>query len=151
LRMIVVGAVHIAQPLLAMARLAGYVPTLIDPRETFGAAERFPGEVILDEWPDEALARLAPDTRSAIITLTHDSKLDDPAIQVALRSKCFYLGCLGSKKTHAARVARLQAAGFTEDEIGKIHAPVGLAIGAKTPAEIAISILAQVTAVLRRA
>jgi xanthine dehydrogenase accessory factor len=149
LRMVVVGAVHIAQPLLAMARLAGYDPTLIDPRDTFGAAERFPGEVILDDWPDEALTRLAPDTRTAIITLTHDSKLDDPAIQVALRSKCFYLGCLGSKKTHAARVARLEAAGFSAEDIARIHAPVGLAIGAKTPAEIAISILAQVTAVLR--
>lgn len=151
LRLIVVGAVHIAQPLVAMARLAGYDPTLIDPRETFGAADRFPGEVILDDWPDEALRRLAPDARSAIITLTHDSKLDDPAIAFALRSECFYLGCLGSKKTHAARVARLQAAGFSEAEIARIHAPVGLAIGAKTPAEIAISILAQVTAVLRGA
>jgi xanthine dehydrogenase accessory factor len=151
LRMIVVGAVHIAQPLLAMARLAGYDPTLIDPRETFGAAQRFPGEVILDDWPDEALARLAPDARTAIVTLTHDTKLDDPAIQFALRSPCFYLGCLGSKKTHASRVARLQAAGFSESEIDKIHAPVGLAIGAKTPAEIAISILAQITAVLRGA
>ena len=151
LRLIVVGAVHIAQPLVAMARLAGYDPTLIDPRETFGAADRFPGEVILDDWPDEALQRLAPDARSAIITLTHDSKLDDPAIAFALRSECFYLGCLGSKKTHAARVARLQAAGFSEAEIARIHAPVGLAIGAKTPAEIAISILAQVTAVLRGA
>ncbi len=151
LRMIVVGAVHIAQPLLAMARLAGYDPTLIDPRETFGAQQRFPGEVILDDWPDEALAKLAPDARTAIITLTHDPKLDDPAIQFALRSKCFYLGCLGSKKTHAARVARLQAAGYSEAEITRIHAPVGLAIGAKTPAEIAISVLAQVTAILRGA
>lgn len=151
LRMIVVGAVHIAQPLVAMARLAGYDPTLIDPRETFGAAERFPGEVVLDDWPDEALARLAPDSRTAIITLTHDPKLDDPAIRFALRSGCFYLGCLGSKKTHAARMARLLAAGFSEAEIALIHAPVGLAIGAKTPAEIAVSILAQVTAVLRGA
>lgn len=151
LRMIVVGAVHIAQPLVAMARLAGYDPTLIDPRETFGAAERFPGEVVLDDWPDEALARLAPDSRTAIITLTHDPKLDDPAIRFALRSGCFYLGCLGSKKTHAARGTRLQAAGFSEAEIARIHAPVGLAIGAKTPAEIAVSILAQVTAVLRGA
>ncbi|KAF0170574.1 MAG: hypothetical protein FD162_3488 [Rhodobacteraceae bacterium] len=130
LRMIVVGAVHIAQPLVAMARLAGYD---------------------LDDWPDEALARLAPDSRTAIITLTHDPKLDDPAIRFALRSGCFYLGCLGSKKTHAARVARLLAAGFSESEIARIHAPVGLAIGAKTPAEIAVSILAQVTAALRGA
>lgn len=151
LRLIVVGAVHIAQPLLAMARLAGYDPTLIDPRETFGAAERFPGEVILDDWPDEALATLAPDSRSAIVTLTHDPKLDDPAIRFALRSDAFYLGCLGSKKTHAARVARLTGAGFSEAEIARIHAPVGLDIGAKTPAEIAISVLAQITSVLRQA
>lgn len=149
LRMIVVGAVHIAQPLLQMARLAGYDPTLIDPRETFGAAERFPGETVLDAWPDEALASLAPDSRTAIITLTHDPKLDDPAIRFALRSPCFYLGCLGSKKTHAKRLERLEAAGFNVAEIAKIHAPVGLNIGAKTPAEIALSILAQVTAVLR--
>ena len=149
LRMIVVGAVHIAQPLLQMARLAGYDPTLIDPRETFGAAERFPGETVLDAWPDEALASLAPDSRTAIITLTHDPKLDDPAIRFALRSPCFYLGCLGSKKTHAKRLERLEAAGFSAAEIARIHAPVGLNIGAKTPAEIALSILAQVTAVLR--
>lgn len=150
LRLIVVGAVHIAQPLVAMARLAGYDPTLIDPRETFGAAERFPGEVILDDWPDQALASLAPDSRSAIVTLTHDPKLDDPAIRFALRSEAFYLGCLGSKKTHAARVARLAEAGFPEADIARIHAPVGLDIGAKTPAEIAISVLAQITSVLRQ-
>lgn len=149
-RLIVVGAVHIAQPLVAMARLAGYDPTLIDPRATFGAAERFVGETILDDWPDEALTALAPDARTAIVTLTHDPKLDDPAIRFALRSDAFYLGCLGSKKTHAARVARLQAEGFSDAEIARIHAPVGLDIGAKTPAEIAISVLAQITAVLRR-
>ncbi len=149
LRLIVVGAVHIAQPLVAMARACGYAPTLIDPRETFGAAERFPGEVILDDWPDEALAALAPDARTAIVTLTHDAKLDDPAIRFALRSGAFYLGCLGSKKTHASRTARLLAAGFSEAEIARIHAPVGLDIGAKTPAEIAVSVLAQMTQVLR--
>jgi len=149
LRMIVIGAVHIAQPLLAMARMAGYDPTLVDPRETFGAAARFPGEKILDDWPDEALASLGIDARTAIITLTHDPKLDDPAIAFALRSPCFYLGSLGSKKTHAKRVDRLLAAGFTAPEIARIHAPVGLNIGAKSPAEIALSILAQVTQVLR--
>ncbi len=151
LRLFVVGAVHIAQPLIAMARLAGYDPTLIDPRSSFGSAERFPGEVILDDWPDEALARLAPDSRSAIVTLTHDPKLDDPAIRFALRSPVFYLGCLGSKKTHSRRLERLQEDGFTEAEIARIHAPVGLAIGAKTPAEIAVSILAQITQTLRQA
>jgi xanthine dehydrogenase accessory factor len=150
LRMIVVGAVHIAQPLLAIARLAGYAPTLIDPRAAFGSTDRFPGEVILDDWPDDALATLAPDARTAVVTLTHDPKLDDPAIRFALRSKVFYLGCLGSKKTHAKRVDRLREDGFSEAEIARIHAPVGLDIGAKTPAEIAVSIMAEITQALRR-
>ena len=150
LRLIVVGAVHIAQPLVAMARACGYAPTLIDPRDTFGAAERFPGETVLNDWPDEALASLAPDARTAIVTLTHDPKLDDPAIRLAIRSAAFYLGCLGSKKTHAKRVERLQAEGFSEAEIARIHAPVGLDIGAKTPAEIALSVLAQITQTLRK-
>lgn len=150
LRMIVVGAVHIAQALLGMARTCGYDCTLIDPRTAFGSAARFPGEVILDDWPDEALAALAPDARTAIVTLTHDPKLDDPAIRFALRSDVFYLGCLGSAKTHAKRVERLRADGFSEAEIARIHAPVGLDIGAKTPAEIALSVLAQVTQRLRR-
>lgn len=149
LRLIVVGAVHIAQPLIAMARLLGYDPTLIDPRDVFGAAERFPGEVVLDDWPDDALAALKPDGRTAIVTLTHDPKLDDPAIRFALRCPAFYLGCLGSKKTHAKRLERLADAGFTDAEIARIHAPVGLNLAAKTPAEIAISILAQITQVLR--
>lgn len=150
LRLIVVGAVHIAQPLLAMARLAGYDPTLIDPRAAFGSAARFPGETIVEEWPDEALAALAPGARTAVVTLTHDAKLDDPAIRLALRAPIFYLGCLGSTRTHAKRVERLRAEGFTEDEIARIHAPVGLDIGAKTPAEIAVSILAQITQRLRQ-
>jgi len=150
LRLVVVGAVHIAQPLVAMARVCGYAPVLIDPRETFGAAERFPGETVLDDWPDEALAALAPDARTAIVTLTHDPKLDDPAIRLAIRSPAFYLGCLGSKKTHAKRVERLVAAGFSDAEIARIHAPVGLDIGAKTPAEIAVSIMAQITQRLRQ-
>ena len=150
LRLIVVGAVHIAQPLVAIARACGYAPTLIDPRDTFGAAERFPGETVLDDWPDEALAALAPDARTAIVTLTHDPKLDDPAIRLAIRSPAFYLGCLGSKKTHAKRVERLTEAGFSEAEIARIHAPVGLDIGAKTPAEIAVSIMGQITACLRQ-
>jgi xanthine dehydrogenase accessory factor len=149
LRLIVIGAVHIAQPLLTIARTCGYAPTLIDPRAAFGSTDRFPGETILDDWPDEALEALAPDARTAIVTLTHDPKLDDPAIRVALRSDAFYLGCLGSKKTHAKRVDRLAEAGLTPDQIAKIHAPVGLDIGAKTPAEIAVSIMAQITAALR--
>jgi xanthine dehydrogenase accessory factor len=149
LRLIVVGAVHIAQPLLTIARTCGYAPTLIDPRGAFGSDARFPGETILDDWPDEALRALAPDTRSAIVTLTHDPKLDDPALAVALRSPVFYIGALGSKKTHARRVERLLAQGFSADEIARIQAPVGLDIGARSPAEIAVSIMAQITAALR--
>jgi xanthine dehydrogenase accessory factor len=149
LRMAVIGAVHIAQALMPMARLAGYDATLIDPRESFGASARFPGEKIVNDWPDEALAAHGLDARCAVVTLTHDSKLDDPAIQTALRSQAFYLGCLGSSRTHAKRVARLAEAGFTEAEMAKIHAPVGLDIGAKSPAEIAVSILGQITEVLR--
>ncbi|MDT8856100.1 XdhC/CoxI family protein [Paracoccaceae bacterium Fryx2] len=150
LRMIVVGAVHIAQPLLGMARACGYDPVLIDPREAFGAAARFPGETILHDWPDEAVAALAPDARTAVITLTHDPKLDDPAIRGTLASPAFYLGCLGSPRTHARRLDRLRAEGVAEDQIARIHAPVGLDIGAKSPAEIAVSIMAQVTQTLRR-
>lgn len=150
LRLIVVGAVHIAQALVQIARICGYDCTLIDPRSAFGSAARFPGETIVEDWPDEALAALVPDARTAIVTLTHDAKLDDPAIRIALRSGAFYLGCLGSTRTHAKRVDRLQAAGFGDDEIGRIHAPVGLDIGAKTPSEIALSIMAQVTARLRK-
>lgn len=151
LRMVVVGAVHIAQPLMILARLAGYDATLVDPRESFGAAARFPGEVISHDWPDEALAAHGLDARVAVVTLTHDAKLDDPAIETALKSDVFYLGCLGSTRTHAKRVARLEAGGLTPDEIGRIHAPVGLDIGARTPAEIAIAIMAEVTQRLRRA
>lgn len=150
LRLIVVGAVHIAQPLLQMARLCGYDPTLIDPRGAFGSAERFPGETIVDDWPDEAMAALAPDARTAVVTLTHDPKLDDPAIRIALGSGCFYLGCLGSKKTHARRVERLVAAGFDAAQMARIRAPVGLDIGARTPAEIAVSVMAQITQALRQ-
>lgn len=150
LRMIIVGAVHIAQPLVAMARLAGYDPVLVDPRAAFGSAARFPGERILDDWPDEALARAGLDARTAVVTLTHDPKLDDPAIRAALDSNVFYLGCLGSTRTHAKRVDRLSAAGVAKGDIARIHAPVGLDIGAKSPAEIAVSIMAEVTQALRR-
>lgn len=150
LRMIVVGAVHIAQPLVAMARLCGYDPVLIDPRGSFGAAHRFPGERIVEDWPDEALAALAPDARTAVVTLTHDPKLDDPALRIALASGAFYIGCLGSPRTHLKRLERLRAGGVTDDAIARIHAPVGLAIGAKSPAEIAVSIMAEITRVLRQ-
>lgn len=149
LRMVIVGAVHIAQALVAMARLCGHDPILIDPRPAFAAALRFPDQPILDDWPDEALAALAPDARTAVITLTHDPKLDDPAIHAALQTEAYYIGCLGSTRTHAKRLDRLRAAGVSEPAIARIHAPVGLNIGAATPAEIAISVMAQVTQRLR--
>ena len=144
-RMFVVGAVHIAQPLARMAQLAGYGVTVIDPRRGFTGGERFAGLDVTGEWPDEALQRLKPDARSAIVTLTHDPKLDDPALATALRSPAFYVGALGSKKTHAARLERLRRDGFSDIELSRIHGPVGLSIGAVSPAEIAVSIMAQVT------
>ena len=150
LRMVIVGAVHIAQTLVSMARMAGYDPVIVDPRPAFGAAARFPGETILEDWPDEALASYGLDARTAVVTLTHDPKLDDPAIRTALGSEVFYLGCLGSGRTHAKRLTRLAEAGFDPAAIARIHAPVGLDIGATSPAEIAISIMAQITQVLRQ-
>jgi len=149
LRLLIAGAVHIAQPLAQMASLAGYDVTVIDPRRAFATAERFPGVALLTEWPDAGVAELRPDARTAIVTLTHDPKLDDAALSTALNSDSFYIGCLGSKKTHAARLERLRRAGFGEAALERIHGPVGLAIGAKSPAEIAISILSQMTSVLR--
>jgi xanthine dehydrogenase accessory factor len=149
LRLILVGAVHIAQPLARMAGDLGYDVAVIDPREAFASEERFPGVRLVRSWPDEAMAELAPDARTAVVTLTHDPKLDDPALQVALKAPCFYIGSLGSKKTHAARLERLTAAGFDEATLARIHGPVGLAIGARSPAEIAVSILAEMTARLR--
>jgi xanthine dehydrogenase accessory factor len=150
LRLILVGAVHIAQALVPMARVAGYDPFVVDPRAAFGSEARFPGERIIAEWPDEALEEVGVDSRTAVVLLTHDPKLDDPALHIALRSKCFYIGALGSKRTHAGRVARLAEAGFAPDEIARIHGPVGLDIGAAGPPEIAVSILAEMTRVLRR-
>lgn len=151
LRLIIVGAVHIAQPLVAMARACGYAPILIDPRAAFGSQSRFPGEAIVDDWPDAAMASLKPDHRTAVVTLTHDPKLDDPAIASVLKSDAFYLGCLGSKRTHAKRVSRLEDAGFDAAQIARIHAPVGLDIGGRLPAEIAVSIMAEITQTLRKA
>lgn len=150
LKMAVVGAVHIAQPLMKMARIGGYDAVLIDPREAFGSAARFPDEVISNDWPDDALAAFGLDERTAVITLTHDPKLDDPAIMAALSAPVFYLGCLGSKRTHAKRVVRLTEAGFSETDIARIHAPVGLDIGGKSPAEIAVAIMAEITQKLRK-
>tara|TARA_R110002072_G_scaffold180835_12_gene336847 strand:- start:1051 stop:1764 length:714 start_codon:yes stop_codon:yes gene_type:complete len=150
LRMLIVGAVHIAQPLSRMASVAGYDVTVIDPRGSFATEERFPGIALNGEWPDDAMRELDPDRRTAVVTLTHDPKLDDPGLEVALKSDAFYIGALGSRKTHAGRVERLTAAGFSEAEIGRIHAPIGLNIGSISPAEIAVSILAQITEVLHR-
>ncbi|WP_039017130.1 XdhC family protein [Halocynthiibacter namhaensis] len=149
LRLIVTGAVHIAQHLVPMAEAAGFDVTLIDPRPVFGSEARFAGRMIVDDWPDEAMEVLQPDARTGLVTLTHDAKLDDPAIEAALRRDVFYIGCLGSKRTHAKRVQRLQESGFTADDIARIHGPVGLNIGAKSPAEIAISVMAEVIQVLR--
>ena len=150
LRMIVVGAVHIAQVLIPMATAAGYAVTVVDPRRGFASPERFPGLTVIQEWPDDALEQLAPDTRTAIITLTHDPKLDDPALQLALGSECFYIGSLGSRKTHASRLERLRASGFSNGDLERIHGPIGLAIGAQSPAEVAISIMGEVTQRLRQ-
>lgn len=149
LKMIVVGAVHIAQPLLIMARLAGYETSLIDPRSAFGTKARFMGQKIIDDWPDEALSALDLDARTAIVTLSHESNIDDPAIIAALNSDVFYLGCLGSTRTHAKRLDRLKLAGFKPSQTAGIHGPVGLDINSVSPAEIAISIMAEITAVLR--
>lgn len=149
-RCFVVGAVHIAQPLVQMLSLADYQAVVIDPRESFATEARFPQLELSTEWPDEALERLKPDHRSAVVTLTHDPKLDDPALAVALRSECFYIGALGSKRTHAARCGRLKEMGFTDADLARIHGPIGLSIGAVSPAEIAVSILGQMTQVLRQ-
>jgi len=147
-RLVVVGAVHIAQSLVPMAAIAGYAVTVVDPRGAFATDARFPGVTLATEWPDDALTALDLDRRSAVVTLTHDPKLDDPALAVALRSPAFYIGALGSKRTHARRVDRLREAGFNDKEIGRIHAPIGLNIGSVSPAEIAISILGEITQVL---
>ncbi len=149
LRLIVVGAVHIAQALVPMARIAGYDPVVIDPREAFASATRFPDTRLMHDWPDEAVAALGLDARTALVLLTHDPKLDDPALEAALTADCFYIGALGSTRTHAKRAERMAAAGHSDPAIARIHGPVGLDIGAAGPAEIAVAILAQMTAVLR--
>lgn len=150
LRMVLVGAVHIAQPLSVMGALAGYEVTIVDPRSAFADAERFPGVALNLSWPDEALESLGLDARCAIVTLTHDPKLDDPALGVALKSDAFFIGCLGSKKTHATRLKRLRKVGFTDAELERIRGPVGLPIGSRSPSEIAVSVLAQVIEALRK-
>ena len=150
LDLIIIGAVHIAQPLARMAALAGYGVRVIDPRKSFATPERFPDVQLSHDWPDDALAKSPLGPRSALVALTHDPKVDDPALTAALHSDCFYIGALGSKKTHAARLARLGQNGFSVEQLARICGPAGLAIGAKSPAEIAVSILAQMTATLRQ-
>jgi len=145
-RIIIVGAVHITQALAPMAVLAGYDVVVIDPRRAFATAERFPGMDLRHDWPDEALDALRADARTAIVTLTHDPKIDDPALDRALKSPAFYIGALGSKKTHAGRLDRLGKAGFDAAALARIHGPAGLNIGGKSPAEIAISVLAELIA-----
>jgi len=150
LRLIVVGAVHIAQALVPMAQVAGYDVTVVDPRRAFASDARFPDVTLRHDWPDEAMRELAPDRRTAVVTLTHDPKIDDPALEGALASNAFYVAALGSKRTHGARVERLREHGFTEAQIARLHGPAGLALGAVSPAEIAISVMAQMTSVLRQ-
>lgn len=150
LRVAVVGAVHIAQALVPMARIAGFDPVIVDPRSAFGSEARFPGEKIIEDWPDEAMEQIGLDARTALVLLTHDPKLDDPALHIALKSKAFYIGALGSTRTHAKRVERLTEAGFEEAQIARIHGPIGLDIGAASPAEIAVSIMGELLRVLRK-
>lgn len=150
-RLVIVGAVHIAQHLAPMAAATGYEVVLIDPRAVFASAERFGAASILSDWPDEALAAIGLDAATAVVTLTHDPKLDDPALRLALPSPAFYVGALGSRKTHAGRVERLRAAGLEDAVIDRLHAPIGLTIQARSPAEIAVAILAELIAVRRGA
>ena len=150
LRLVVVGAVHIAQALCPMAAIAGFAVTVVDPRTAFATPERFPGVALSTDWPDRALETLALDHRSAVVTLTHDPKLDEPALAAALRSRAFYIGALGSTRTQAARLGRMRGLGFDDATLARIHGPVGLDIGARSAAEIAVSILAQIVERLRR-
>jgi xanthine dehydrogenase accessory factor len=149
LNLVIVGAVHLAQALIPLARAAGYDVTVIDPRAAFASRERFPDVAVHNEWPDEILPNLDLGPRTALVALTHDPKIDDPALDAALQSECFYIGALGSKKTQGARRERLAAAGFKEADLARIHGPIGLSIGARGPAEIAIAIMAEITAALR--
>jgi len=150
LRLLVVGAVHIAQALVPIAAIAGYDVTVIDPRRAFASDARFPGVHVRQDWPDEALEALRPDARTAVVTLTHDPKLDDPALDVALRSDAFYIAALGSRRTYAARCERLAALGHDASTLGRIHGPAGLALGAVSPAEIAVAVMAEMTRALRQ-
>jgi xanthine dehydrogenase accessory factor len=151
-RLVVIGAVHISQAMAPMAAGLDLALTVIDPRTAFATPERFPGVDLVAEWPDAVLGSRVPalDRYCALAALTHDPKIDDPALKAALAADCFYVGALGSRKTHAARVARLTEAGFTPEQIERIRAPIGLPIGAVSPAEIALAVLGEVVAALRR-
>lgn len=148
--LVIIGAVHISQSLAPMAQMLGYPVTIVDPRTSFAAPERFPNIPVHTEWPDQALPKLALDRWTAFVALTHDPKIDEPAIAAALKANCFYVGALGSKRTHAKRLERLAAARIEAAQLARIHAPIGLNIGAATPAEIAIAILAEITLRRRR-
>jgi xanthine dehydrogenase accessory factor len=149
-RLVITGAVHISQALAPIARVVGYDVTIVDPRTAFASIERFPDVKVIAEWPDTALPPLNIDRYTAFVALTHDPKIDDPALTHALARNCFYIGALGSKKTHARRVERLKAQGIDDTAISSIHAPIGLGIGAVSPPEIAVAIMAQITARLRQ-
>ena len=148
-RLVITGAVHISQALAPMAKLVGYDVTIVDPRTAFASHERFPDAKVIADWPDAALPPLAIDRYTAFVALTHDPKIDDPALTHALARDCFYIGALGSKKTHARRIERLKAQGIADDKLARIHSPIGLSIGAVSPAEIAVAIIGEITARLR--
>jgi xanthine dehydrogenase accessory factor len=149
-RLVITGAVHISQALAPIAKILGYDVTIIDPRTAFASVERFPEVKVIAEWPDVALPPLGIDRYTAFVALTHDPKIDDPALAHALAKECFYIGALGSRKTHGRRLERLKAQGITDNQLARIHAPIGLDIGAVSPPEIAVAIIAEITARLRQ-
>ncbi len=149
-RLMIVGAVHIAKPLIELGRLCDYAVTLIDPRLAFASEQRFPDVRCVHQWPDVALSELDPDHRSAVVTLTHDPKIDEPALLSALQTEAFYIGALGSRRTHDSRCKRLRSAGVSERQLSRIRGPVGLDIGAESPAEIAVAIMAEITEAMHR-
>ena len=150
-KLVITGAVHISQALAPMGKLLGYDVTIVDPRTAFATQERFPDVKVVAEWPDVALPPIGIDRFTAFVALTHDPKIDDPGLDAALKSECFYIGALGSRKTHARRVERLKAErGFNDNDIGRIHSPIGLDIGSVSPAEIAVAIIGEITAALRQ-
>jgi xanthine dehydrogenase accessory factor len=150
IRLLIIGAVHIGQALAPMAKIAGFDVTIIDPRSAFATPERFPDVPVIAEWPDTALPALGLDRYTAMAFFTHDPKIDDPGLVLALRAQCFYIGALGSRKTHAKRVERMLSHGIGDEAINRIHAPIGLDIGAESPSEIAVSVLGEIVASLRK-